>query len=151
MKDGLEQQLSVLENSLSGRNLGGHYERAFALIGSPETRGAFDVRQEKPAMREGYGPHRLGQSLLVARRLIEAGVRIVMVNDADDKGDVFRWDTHNASGVPIALRRNLPETDVALSALLADLHDRGLLESTLVVWMGEMGRTPKDRTGHWTK
>ena len=151
LKDGLEQQLNGLENSLSARNLGGHYEKAFALISSPEARAAFDIRQETPAVRDSYGQHRLGQSLLVACRLIEAGVRIVMVNDAEEKGDVFRWDTHNASAVPGALRRNLPETDVALSALLADLHDRGLLKSTLVVWMGEMGRTPKDRTGHWTR
>ncbi len=151
LKAGLEQQCDLLEKSLSARNLGGHYEKAFTLISSPQARQAFDIRQEPAAMRERYGQHRLGQSLLLARRLIEAGVRIVMVNDADDKGDVFRWDTHNEKGVAPALRRNLPETDVALSALLADLHERGLLETTLVVWMGEMGRTPKDRTGHWTK
>src|SRR5207249_488299 len=93
----------------------------------------------------------LGQSLLLARRLVEAGVRIVMVNDADPKGDVFRWDTHNDNNVLPTLKRNLPETDVALSALFEDLQERGLLESTMVVWMGEMGRTPKGRTGHWTQ
>jgi uncharacterized protein (DUF1501 family) len=149
LKEGLEGQLNLLEKSLSAKKLDSHFEKAFALISSPQAKQAFDVRQEPKAIRDRYGNHTLGQSLLLARRLVEAGVRIVMVNDAAANGDVFRWDTHNDNNVVPALKRNLPETDGALSALLEDLHERGLLESTLVVWMGEMGRTPKGRTGHW--
>ena len=140
-----------MERSLAAQNLGSHYERAFTLVSSPQARQAFDIGQEQPAVRQRYGQHRLGQSLLLARRLIEAGTRIVMVNDADERGDALRWDTHNLNQVVPALQRNLPETDGALSALLTDLQQRGLLETTLVVWMGEMGRTPRDRTGHWTR
>jgi uncharacterized protein (DUF1501 family) len=151
LRDGLERQRTLLEQSLMARKLGENYEKAFNLINSPQARQAFTIRQEPAATRERYGQHRLGQSLLLARRLIEAGVRIVVVNDADERGDAFRWDTHNDKNVAPALRRNLPGTDVAVSALLDDLHERGMLESTLVVWMGEMGRTPKGRTGHWTR
>lgn len=150
LKEGLDQQIDQLGKSLDAQKLDAHYERAFTLISSPQSKRTFDLSQETAAVRDRYGRHALGQGLLLARRLVEAGVRIVMVNDADPKGDVFRWDTHNENNVAPALKRNLPETDVALSGLLEDLHDRGLLESTLVVWMGEMGRTPKGRTGHWT-
>jgi hypothetical protein len=149
LKATLEQRLEGLAHSQMAQNVDSFSEQAFGLISSPQARNAFAVEREPAAIQERYGRHQLGKSLLLARRLIEAGVRIVMVNDADAVGDVFRWDTHGEAAVPVALKRNLPETDVALSALLEDLHDRGMLESTTVAWMGEMGRTPRDRTGHW--
>lgn len=147
----LDRRLAGIEQQAEMEGLDASYQRAFSLISSPKAKNAFDINQEPREVRDRYGRFTLGQSLLLARRLVEAGVRIVMVNDADKSGDAFRWDTHNPSGVLPALRRNLPETDIALSALIEDLHTRGMLDDTLVVWMGEMGRTPKSRTGHWTE
>lgn len=149
--DGLNQPFGRTGGLPELQDLDSYYDGAYRLLSSSAAQQAFNIQSEPVQVRERYGRHRLGQSLLLARRLVESGVRIVMVNDADERGDAFRWDTHNPDGVPKALKRNLPETDVALSALLEDLRQRGLLETTLVVWMGEMGRTPKERTGHWTK
>lgn len=135
------------------RNLDGYYQKAFDLVGSAASKQAFDVRQEAESVRRRYGMNRHGQSVLLARRLIEAGVRLVLVNDTEVNGANKLWDTH--SGNFTGMKQKLPETDAALSALLEDLHERGLLDSTLVVFMGEFGRTPKtnqSRTAgrdHW--
>jgi uncharacterized protein (DUF1501 family) len=96
--------------------------------------------------------NRHGQSVLLARRLVEAGVRLVMVSDTLENTN-GRWDTHNGP-VYSDLKKVFPETDAALATLLEDLHDRGLLDSTVVAWMGEFGRTPKMDSptggrGHW--
>lgn len=127
------------------------YERAFKLIGSAAAGQAFDLRQEPAHVRQRYGPSRLGQSTLLARRLIEHGVRLVLVGDTQPNTN-GRWDTHNGN-VYTNLKRSLAETDAALSALLDDLQDRGLLESTLILWMAEFGRSPKMGKGggrdHW--
>lgn len=116
-----------------------HQEAAFNLITSPEARRAFDLTQETAATREQYGDSAFGQGLLLARRLVEAGVRLVTVNWARD--DAF-WDTHsdNFGRLKNSL---LPPFDRGFSALLADLDTRGLLEETLVVCLGEFGRTPE--------
>lgn len=118
--------------------------RAMDLVVSPEARRAFDVRGEDPRLRDRYGRTTTGQGCLLARRLVEAGVRFVTVNSGG-------WD-HHATIFP-SLDRRLPELDSALSTLLDDLDARGLLETTLVVAMGEFGRTPKinDKAGrdHW--
>jgi len=128
-----------------------HYERAFDLISSDAARRAFDLSQESAMVRDRYGRNRHGQSVLLARRLVEAGVRLVLVNDAEENGQNKVWDTHS-NGFQ-TMRSHLPQMDSALSSLLQDLQDRGLLESTLVVWMGEFGRSPRvDRNGgrdHW--
>jgi len=123
------------------RNFETHRQRAFDLITSAAGQGAFDLGREALSVRQRYGMNRHGQSVLLARRLIESGVRLVLVNDSEVSGQNKLWDTHgnNFSN----MRRKLPETDQTLSALLQDLHDRGLLDSTLVVWMGEFGRTPR--------
>ncbi|MCA9248860.1 MAG: DUF1501 domain-containing protein, partial [Planctomycetales bacterium] len=108
---------------------------------------AFDLEQEPAALRDRYGRNRYGQSYLMARRLIENGVRMVLVNDIVGTAN-DRWDNHGGTFGP--MRKSLPETDNALASLLDDLHQRGLLDSTLVVWMGEMGRGPKAPHGdHW--
>jgi len=110
-------------------------ERAFTLMTSPEAKKAFDIQSESDSARQAYGINTMGQSCLLARRLVQCGVRYVMINHNN-------WDTHeNNFG---DLRTNLlPHLDKALAELLRDLTDRGMLEKTLVVVSGEFGRTPK--------
>jgi hypothetical protein len=118
--------------------------RALALATSTAARRALDVRREPPHLRDRYGRHLLGQSLLLARRLVEAGVRFVTVHY--EACDGYSWDSHlNSDDVGKHL---LPTLDQGLSALLEDLDARGLLDETLVVTLGEMGRTPQP-TGNW--
>jgi hypothetical protein len=121
-------------------------QQAFDLLTSDRTRRAFDLEREPVPLRERYGPHKFGQSCLLARRLVESGVRLVTVNWPREPGDLSLgnpcWDTHSDNAG--RLKNNLmPPMDQAVSALLEDLAARGLLEETLVVWMGEFGRTPK--------
>ncbi|MCY2926458.1 MAG: DUF1501 domain-containing protein [Planctomycetota bacterium] len=108
-------------------------EQAYDLILGDAGK-VFDLAQEKDDVRERYGRNKFGQSCLMARRLVEKGVPYVTINHGG-------WDTHK-DHFP-AMRRMLPEMDKALSALLSDLSERGLLESTIVWWSGEFGRTPK--------
>ncbi len=121
----------------------GRARQAFDLIASPAARRAFDLDAEPARVRDRYGRTRFGQSCLLARRLVEAGVPLVRVNwtrvaGAPNNG---HWDTHqkNTAG----MKALMPILDRAYSALLDDLADRGLLDSTLVMWTGEFGRTPK--------
>lgn len=127
-------------------------EQAAALANSPVARGAFDLQREPARVRERYGRHRHGQSVLLARRLVEAGARLVTVywgsepqDWADGKGPRPAnnpWDTHR-NHFPLCRDSLLPRADQAYSALIEDLTDRGLLGETLVVWTGEFGRTPR--------
>lgn len=117
------------------------YEKAYDLLRSPSASRAFDIHQEPTRVRDRYGRNKHGQSLLLARRLVEAGVRFVSVYDGSRNG-IDNWDTH-ADNFKQLKNTLLPPADQALSALLEDLQIRGLLETTLVVWMGEFGRTPK--------
>jgi uncharacterized protein (DUF1501 family) len=111
------------------------YEKAHGLITSPRAKKAFDMDAEPEKARERYGRNTFGQSCLLARRLIESGVHFVTVTDGG-------WDTHQNNFKSLK-ERKLPVLDRAYSALLQDLSDRGLLDSTLVVWFGDFGRTPK--------
>nr|WP_295663401.1 DUF1501 domain-containing protein [Polymorphobacter sp.] len=129
--DGLARQVDT-DDQL--RTLDEFQRRAVDLVLSPEARRAFDIAREDPRLRDRYGRNTTGQSCLLARRLVESGVRFVTVNSGG-------WD-HHAKIFP-SLDRRLPELDLALSALIDDLESRGLLESTLVVAMGEFGRSPK--------
>jgi uncharacterized protein (DUF1501 family) len=106
-------------------------------------RQAFDLSREPGALRDRYGRHIHGQCLLLARRLIEAGVRLVCVNWHQD-GHTF-WDTHS-NNFPGLKTRLMPPADQGFSALLEDLSQRGLLEETLLVWVGEFGRSPRITT-----
>jgi hypothetical protein len=110
-------------------------EKAFSLMVSPQTKAAFDIASEPETLRREYGRHSLGQSCLMARRLVEAGVRCVTI-------DHTNWDTHY-DNFNVLKKDLLPSLDSALSTLLRDLHDRGQKERTLVVVMGEFGRTPR--------
>jgi hypothetical protein len=133
-------------------------ERAFDLLTGPEARQAFDLRQETDKVRDRYGRHPLGQNLLAARRLIEAGVRLVSVHAFTGFDGVTKWppvvnvwDMHGAGGPPTSIFSNntyglpyvLPRFDQAVAALLEDLQQRGLMENTLVVAVGEFGRSPR--------
>lgn len=129
--------------------------KAVELLGSTGAQSAFALDQEHAAVRDRYGRNRFGQSVLLARRLIEQGVSLVQVNWTrweDDENVAPAWDTHakNAERLKNAL---MPPMDQAYSALLGDLSERGMLEDTLVVWMGEFGRSPKINASggrdHW--
>jgi uncharacterized protein (DUF1501 family) len=118
------------------------HQRAIEMLTSTRVRQAFDLAKEKDSLRQRYGANFFGQSLLMARRLIEAGTRFVQVKWYDWDG---AWDIHgfNSTGAERMEEELCPRFDQGLSALLDDLHDRRLLASTLVVVMGEMGRTPR--------
>ncbi len=113
-------------------------ERAYSLLLSGKVARAFDLTREDPRLRDRYGRHMYGQSLLLARRLVGAGVPVVQVN----MGRVQTWDTHSANFKSLK-ERLLPPTDQGVAALLDDLEARGMLDETLVVVTGEFGRTPR--------
>jgi hypothetical protein len=134
-----------MEKAVGKYALDKYYQKAFDLVSSGRARDAFDLAKEKDALRDKYGRHTFGQGLLLARRLLEAGTKFVQMNwPAVANGDpnVDAWDTHAANFGPL---RNLhcPKLDSGLSALLEDLDERGLLEETLVVALGEFGRSPR--------
>lgn len=122
-----------------------HYKTALSMITATETKAAFDIEQEKPELRDGYGRNKFGQNLLLARRLIEAGVRFVTVTDGG-------WDTHQNNFKSLKDNK-IPPLDTGLPQLLIDLQDRGLLDNTLVLWLTDFGRTPKINAAsgrdHW--
>src|SRR5207237_10873673 len=117
--------------------------QAFDLLAGRRVRAAFDLGREPPAVRDRYGRHTFGQGCLLARRLVEAGVALVQVNWHRETGsDTPMWDAH--WDLEINLKDKLmPPMDRGYTALLEDLEQRGLPAETLVVWVGEMGRTPK--------
>lgn len=110
------------------------YQRAYAMISSPAAREAFDINKETTATKDKYGPTEAGPRFLLARRLIEAGVRFVTVSYGG-------WDHH--AGIENAMKRQAPGLDQALAGLIRDLDERGLLSSTIVLVTSEFGRTPK--------
>jgi len=173
----LQQRIELLQlldlNRQSAAALGQYekfQQRAVELVSRPEARRAFSLEDETPAVRDRYGRHPLGQYLLMSRRLIEAGVRLVTVTGwpglapgETEPQTVQVWDMHDeyyhghdnmyGSG-PYGMKWSLPRLDQAVSALLDDLEERGLLDETLVVAVGEFGRTPKFEgegrgRGHW--
>jgi hypothetical protein len=139
----LDRGLGRLSSNPGVEGLDRSRQRALALLTSDQTRRAFDLGREPTRLRERYGRHKYGQSLLLARRLVEAGVRLVTVywggkvNNPDP-----HWDTHFNNNRRLK-EELLPPFDQCFSAFLDDLQARGLLESTLVLAMGEFGRTPR--------
>jgi hypothetical protein len=145
--DRMRKRQSLLENLDIGirasenqaiRDLDLAQQKAFSLVTSPEVRRAFDLSQEPDKVRDRYGRHTWGQSHLLARRLIEAGSKFVTTVN----GQSIVWDTHkdNFNGHK---NRLVPPMEKAYATLLEDLEERGLLDETLVIWMGDFGRTPK--------
>lgn len=129
-----------------------YQERAIDMLESEPIRKAFRISDEQDQTRDRYGRHTLGQSLLLARRLVESGVRFVNVNDKIHNGQLANWDSHT-DVFPRMTNDLVPPADQAYSALLEDLDQRGLLDSTLVVATGEFGRTPRINASggrdHW--
>jgi len=135
----VEQNVSALESSRALSGMSEFQEQVFSILTGPRTRAAFDLSRESDAMRERYGRNLWGSSLLIARRLVEAESTFIAVHWEAKNGN--HWDLHeNNFGM---LRSHLPQLDQVTAALVADLDERGLLDSTLVIVMGEMGRSPK--------
>lgn len=145
----LDQQLRLADQSQRVASLDACYAQALDLLTSGETRRAFDLASEPETLRTRYGQTPFGQGCLLARRLVESGVRLVTVNWERD--DAY-WDTH-ADNFNKHRKQLMPNMDQGFSALLEDLENRGLMDDTLIVWLAEFGRTPKinSKAGrdHW--
>jgi hypothetical protein len=144
----IDAQTELLDFSAKARGIDAHYQRALSMLSSPGIKKAFDLSSEPASMRDRYGRTTYGQSCLLARRLVEAGAKFVNVYFAQTIGGRTNsggWDTHgfdNNPMYPILKQYLLPITDQTLPTLLLDLESRGLLAETLVVWVGEFGRSP---------
>lgn len=145
----VDAQTRLLDHASLARGVDSYYEKAMAMLHSTKLREAFNLAAEPEAVRERYGRTPYGQSCLLARRLVEAGTKFVTVYFSDSIGgrrtDGGGWDTHgfdNTRMFPIVEKYHLPLTNQTLPVLLTDLDERGLLDDTLVLWMGEFGRTP---------
>jgi hypothetical protein len=156
----IDSQTRLLDYSASARGMDAYYEKALAMLHSEKLRKAFDLASESDSVRDKFGRSSYGQSLILARRLVEAGTKFVTVYFSSNIGGQSTtgggWDTHgfnNTRMYPIIEKYHLPITNQTLPAFLEDLDERGLLDTTLVVWMGEFGRTPKINANvsrdHW--
>ncbi len=156
----VDRQSHLLDHSAAAQGLDQYYQRTVAMLNSTRLRDAFNLSAEPQWLRDAYGRHTYGQGCLLARRLVEAGAKFVTVYFSDNIGgqstDSGGWDTHgfnNTRMFPIVEKRHFPITEQTLPALLHDMDSRGLLDETLVLWMGEFGRTPKINTNisrdHW--
>ncbi len=153
--DQVNRHFETLDRSTATANYGGQFTQALDMMRASNIRRAFDISQEPASMRDRYGRNRYSQSIMLARRLVEAGISLVQINwtrmgpNLPNQGG---WDTHNQNA--LSLRTHLmPLMDQVCSALIEDLAARGLLDETLVVWMGEFGRTPRHNANggrdHW--
>lgn len=143
----IDRQQAGLAAVAEGRRLSDQQDKAFSLLTSGRVAQAFEMDREPQSVRDRYGRHSFGQSLLLARRLVESGVSVVQAN----MGIVQNWDTHGDNFGRLK-NKLLPPLDQGVAALLDDLQASGLLESTLIMMLGEFGRTPKiSNTGrdHW--
>lgn len=139
LRSGLAAYARLGESISAVRGMDAYQQKALSLLTSSETRRAFDLQDEDPGLRDRYGRTPYGQSVLLARRLVEAGVRFVTVYYSPG---IVGWDTHK-DNFRLLRDRLLPRTEQTLPTLIMDLESRGLLDDTLVVWTGEFGRTPK--------
>jgi hypothetical protein len=146
LRDVVDKTLQSFERSENARSLDSSFESAYRMIASPQAREAFDIGKEPKEVRERYGQNRFGQCCLMARRLIEAGVRFVTVNTFLTVFNEITWDIHGTKPfTSIEGMRDVvaPMYDQAYSALLEDLAQRGMLATTLVCNLSEFGRTPR--------
>jgi len=145
LREQVDSHLAAVENAERLTGYGRQFEAAYGMLASPQARAAFDLSSEKAELRDRYGHTKFGQALLLSRRLVEAGVPLIQVNWSQLKGEAPNngsWDTHaqHARSMKDFL---MPVMDRAFSTLLDDLRERGMLEDTLVLWLGEFGRTPR--------
>ena len=146
MRDAVDAATASFESNVQARQLDSNFQLAYRLMSSPQARESFNLDQEPAAVRDRYGRTRFGQSCLLARRLIERGVRFVTVNMFETVFDEVTWDIHGSrpfTDIAQMSREVAPNFDRAYSALLEDLTERGLYSNTIVTAMGEFGRTPK--------
>ena len=146
LRAAVDGEVKAFESSGAARQLDDNFALAYKLMSSAKAREAFALEKEPEKMRDRYGRTRFGQSCLMARRLIEAGVRFVTVNMFETVFDEVTWDIHGSkpfTDVQQMAKEVVPNFDAAYSALLEDLSERGLLAKTMVVAVGEFGRTPK--------
>ena len=143
LRDAINAGMPQIDKAVADYNLNEYYDRALSLIISGRAREAFDLRRESPATRDLYGRNTFGQSLLMARRLVEAGTRVVeVVWPKVANSDNHSWDHHQ--GLTVRMKNQSgPMLDGGLSGLMTDLDERGLLKETLVVAVGEFGRSPQ--------
>ena len=142
----VEDHLKLAETSTAGKQTRESFDQAFRIMASPATREAFDLHKEPDSVRDRYGRTRFGQSCLLARRLVERGVRFVTVNMFETVFDEVTWDIHGSrpfTDINEMARLVAPSFDQGYSALLEDLAQRGMLSKTVVTALGEFGRTPK--------
>ena len=143
----IDRQSELLDFSAKAKGIDAHYQRALSMLLSPGIKKAFDLSSEPESIRARYGRTTYGQGCLLARRLVEAGAKFINVYFSRSIGGCEGgWDTHGFGGkkmYPILKRYLLPMADQTLPALIEDLEDRGLLDDTLVVWVGEFGRSPR--------
>ena len=152
----IDEQSDLLEGSLVAQGLDESYQKAVAMLTTPRFKQAFDLTKESKETREKYGKTSYGQGCLLARRVVEAGAKFVNVYYARSIGGAGQgWDYHGFRGESVTgrLEELLPIADQTLPALLTDLEERGMLDTTMVVWVGEFGRTPKISSNggrdHW--
>ncbi|MBY0231498.1 MAG: DUF1501 domain-containing protein [Gemmataceae bacterium] len=146
MRAAVEGALDVFEKTPAAKQMDDNFGLAYRLMSSKTAREAFDLQREPDKVRERYGKTRFGQCCLLARRLIERGVRFVTVNMFETVFDEITWDIHGSrpfTDIAEMARLVAPNFDRAYSALLEDLGERGLLSNTIVTALGEFGRTPK--------
>lgn len=146
LREAVDGAAAAFENNAAAKQLDDSFHLAYRLLSSPKARDAFAIEKEPDAVRDRYGRTRFGQSCLMARRLIEAGVRFVTVNMFETVFDEITWDIHGSrpfTDINEMAKQVVPNFDKAYSALLTDLKDRGLSKNTIVVATGEFGRTPK--------
>ena len=146
LRQAIDGGIKSFESSVDGKLLDANFDAAYRLMASKTAREAFDLKKETDATRDRYGRTRFGQSCLMARRLVERGVRYVTVNMFETVFNEITWDIHGSAPFsPIDCYKNEvgPNFDNAYTALLSDLGQRGLLDNTMVLAFGEFGRTPK--------
>lgn len=142
----IDKSVAYFESNQDAKLMDSTFSQAYTLMSSAKAREAFELSQEPDQVRDKYGKNRLGQGCLLARRLVERGVRFVTINMFETVFNEITWDIHGSAPFsPISCYRDLlgPMFDKAYSSLLEDLHQRGLLDTTLILAMGEFGRTPK--------
>jgi uncharacterized protein (DUF1501 family) len=146
LREAVDGAFAAFENNAQARQLDNNFNLAYRLMSSPQAREAFALDKEPAATRDRYGRTRFGQSCLMARRLIERGVRFVTVNMFETVFSEITWDIHGSkpfTDITEMARLVAPSFDQTFSTLLEDLRDRGLLDTTIVTALGEFGRTPK--------